>query len=180
MKDIFVYIKRKVRGELDLKKLQSNGLVVGKNFSCGNGCFLDPAHCFLIEIGDNVTLASKVHVLAHDASTKKHLGYAKIGCVSIESNVFIGANTTVLPNIIIGRNSIVAAGSVVTKSIPPDEVWGGVPAKKIFDLDEYLDKYRSGDGFYFFEEEYTFRGKITKEKQLEMKNKIKNKVGFVR
>jgi acetyltransferase-like isoleucine patch superfamily enzyme len=51
--------------------------------------------------------------------------------VIIESNVFIGANCTILKGVTIGNNSIVGACSVVTKSIPPNEIWAGNPAKFI-------------------------------------------------
>jgi acetyltransferase-like isoleucine patch superfamily enzyme len=50
---------------------------------------------------------------------------------SIEANVWIGCNSVVLPWVRIGRNSVVAAGSVVTKDVPPDEIWGGVPTRFI-------------------------------------------------
>lgn len=53
------------------------------------------------------------------------------GPVTIENNVFIGANCTILKGVTIGNNSIVGACSVVTKSIPPNEIWAGNPAKFI-------------------------------------------------
>ena len=53
------------------------------------------------------------------------------GAVIIEKNVFIGANCTILKGVSIGDNSIVGACSVVTKSIPPNEIWAGNPAKFI-------------------------------------------------
>ena len=51
--------------------------------------------------------------------------------VIIEDNVFIGARSIILKGVTIGRNSIVGAGSVVTKSIPSNQIWGGNPAKFI-------------------------------------------------
>lgn len=53
------------------------------------------------------------------------------GAVIIEENAFIGANCTILKGVTIGNNSIVGACSVVTKSIPPNEIWAGNPAKFI-------------------------------------------------
>ena len=69
----------RLRGEYTTEKLISMGMKVGKNFGRLNGVILDPSHCWLIEIGDNVTLAPRVHILCHDASTKPFLNYTKIG-----------------------------------------------------------------------------------------------------
>ncbi len=71
----------RIRGEWSTKKLIKQGMVIGKNFERLNNVLIDDSHCWLIEIGDNVTLAPRVHILAHDASTKMFLGYTKIGCV---------------------------------------------------------------------------------------------------
>lgn len=53
--------------------------------------------------------------------------------VIIEDEVWIGANTVILQGVTIGYGAVVGAGAVVTKNIPPMEIWGGVPAKKIKD-----------------------------------------------
>ena len=124
-------IVKKLRGEINLEQLKGNGLKVGEGFSYGSYCFLDPSFCFLIQIGNHVTFSTRVHVLAHDASTKKILGYSKVGRVMIGDGSFVGANVTILPGISIGSNSIIGAGSVVTHDIPPYEIWAGNPAKKI-------------------------------------------------
>lgn len=55
----------------------------------------------------------------------------KYGSVSFEDHCWVGANVFVNPGSTIGKNSIVGANSVVTKDIPPFEIWGGVPAKFI-------------------------------------------------
>lgn len=72
----------RLRGEYTTEKLISMGMTVGKNFGRLNGVILDPSHCWLITIGDNVTMAPRVHILCHDASTKGFLGYTKIGRVN--------------------------------------------------------------------------------------------------
>jgi len=51
--------------------------------------------------------------------------------VVIGRDVWIGCHVVVLPGVTIGDHAVVAAGAVVTKSIPSGEMWGGVPAKKI-------------------------------------------------
>lgn len=48
---------------------------VGANFNRLHGVILDPAHCWLIEIGNNVTMTPRVHILCHDASIKQFLNY---------------------------------------------------------------------------------------------------------
>ena len=66
----------------------------------------------------------------------------KVGSIILKDNCFIGAESIILPNITVGENAIVAAGSVVTKSIPCNEVWGGVPAHFIMSVDKYTEKMR--------------------------------------
>ena len=112
----------RLRGEYTTEKLISMGMTAGKNFKRLHGVILDPGHCWLIEIGDNVTMAPRVHILCHDASTKQFLGYTKIGRVTIGDNVFIGAESVILPGVTIGDNSVIGAGSVVTKDIPANVV----------------------------------------------------------
>jgi maltose O-acetyltransferase len=76
-------------------------------------------------------MAPRVHVLAHDASTCAIVGHAKIGRVNIGNNVFIGAESIVLPNVNIGDNVVIGAGSVVTKDIPPNVLAFGNPCRVI-------------------------------------------------
>ena len=101
----------------------------------------------LIEIGDNSILSYGISFVTHDAGiniSKKYNDKYKdliyYGRIKIGNNVFIGCNTTILPNISIGDNSIVGACSLVTKSIPSGEVWAGVPAKFICSIEEYSNK----------------------------------------
>lgn len=72
-------IINKLRGNTDIPALIRKGLSVGKDVFINFGCIIDDSFCWLISIGDHVTLAPNVHILAHDASTKKELGYTKIG-----------------------------------------------------------------------------------------------------
>ncbi|WP_241768436.1 acyltransferase [Mesobacillus subterraneus] len=93
---------------------------VGKNCHGLAASTIDVAHCWLIEIGDHVTFAPQVYLLAHDASTKKYLDYTKIAKIIIKDHAFIGARALIMPGVTIGENAIVAAGSVVTKQYPID------------------------------------------------------------
>ena len=174
-------IKDRLRGNPNLDVLKKNGLCVGKNFSYGNYCFFDPAHCFLISIGDDVTFSTRVHLLCHDASTIKHIGYAKIGRIDIGDCVFIGANVTILPGVIIGANAIIGAGSVVTKNVKSGMVYAGIPAREICTVNEYLERFNDVEKDLIFGEEYTIRGGITTNKKIEMKEKLKEgKIGLIR
>lgn len=132
-----------IRGEQYLPKFINRGLKVGKNFCRMGGVIIDPSHCFQIEIGDNVTLAPRVHILAHDTSTYMHLGYTRSANVRIGNQVFIGASTIVLPGVSIGDRVIIGAGSVVTKDIPSNSVAVGNPARVICSIDAYLEKERA-------------------------------------
>ena len=62
------------------------------------------------------------------------------GQIIIEDNCMIGTEAMIMPNVHIGRNSIVAARAVVTKSVPENSVVAGVPARVIESIDEYCDK----------------------------------------
>ena len=106
------------RNQLDIAI--SNGLKMGKDCHVMGECIIDPGHCWLISIGDRVTLAPRVHILAHDASTKRELGQTRLGCVSIGDDVFIGAGSIILPGIRIGNKVVIGAGSVVVKDMPDD------------------------------------------------------------
>ena len=137
------FIRAKVmrlRSEISTEDLIALGLTVGKNFSRQEKTLIDQSHCWLITIGDDVTLAPRVHILAHDASTKKALGYTRIGVVNIGNNVFIGASSTILPGISIGNNVVIGANSVVSRDIPDDSVAIGNPAKVICTYDEFVSR----------------------------------------
>lgn len=104
---------------------------------------------YLIWIGNNVIVATGVQFVNHDASCwnmYRYLGVdyckldEKVGPIVLKDNCFIGARAILLPNVVVGKNSVVAAGAVVNKSIPDNEVWGGVPARFIMTVDEYANK----------------------------------------
>ena len=140
MKRLFSKWKAAIRGEQDLEKLLNRGLSVGKNFSRMGGVIIDPSHCWHITIGDNVILAPRVHILAHDASTKLFLGYTRVADTKIGNNVFVGAGSIVLPGVTIGDNVVIGAGSIVSKDIPDDSVAVGNPAQVVKPLSAFLDE----------------------------------------
>lgn len=171
-----------IRSEVSTEDLISLGLTVGENFSRQEKTIIDQSHCWLINIGNNVTLAPRVHILAHDASTKSALGYTRIGIVNIGDNVFIGASSTILPGVTIGNNVVIGAGSVVNRDIPENSVAVGNPAKIVSSYDEYINRKKTEMmQVPVFDEKYTLRNKnFTKEMKNEMKKAVlKNGVGYV-
>lgn len=138
----FRTIINKIRGNMDVPTLKKKGLKVGDNVFINFGCIIDESFCWLISIGDNVTLAPNVHILAHDASTKKELSYTKMGGVTIGNNVFVGAGTIILHGVDIGDKVIIGAGSVIAKDIPSNSVAIGNPAKISCTYDEYMEKHK--------------------------------------
>lgn len=86
-----------------------------------------------IYIGNNVAITSGTKILTHYLDPAKKGNIFRYGEVHIEDNVFIGVNTCICNSVTIGEGAIVGAGSVVTKDIPPYQVWAGNPARYIKD-----------------------------------------------
>ena len=166
----------------EVTKYRRMGVKIGDGTKIQNEVIIDYSHYWLIEIGRNVTIAPRVHILAHDASTINELGYARLGMTIIEDNVFVGAGAIVLPGITIGSGSIVGAGSVVTKDVSANSVVAGNPAKFICSTDEYYEKVKQKmNKENCFDESYTIRENISEYKKQEMIEVIKEYVcGFVK
>lgn len=99
-----------------------------------------------ISIGDHCLLGSGIKLIAHDYSWKvledaygEELPSGGMP-IHIGNNVFVGANCTILGGVSIGNNVIIAAGSMVCKSLPDNTVCAGTPAKVIKSLDAYYQK----------------------------------------
>lgn len=134
-------ILRKIRGGYPtIEEWRLRGVTIGNN--CDIYGSIDWGHEFLVSMGDNVTLASGCKLLTHDGSTKKIVGYSRVGRIDIGNDVFIGADAIVLPNVKIGSKVIIGAGSIVTKDIPDNSVVVGNPAKVIGAYDDYVRKVK--------------------------------------
>jgi maltose O-acetyltransferase len=180
IKKVINFLYNKLNKQDYVKDFKKRGIKIGKNCKIQREVIIDYSHYWHISIGDNVTLAPRVHILAHDASTKIHLNYAKIGKVDIKDNVFIGAGSIILPGVIIGKNSIIGAASVVTTDIPENTVASGNPAKVIYGLEEFLLKHKKiMTENPVFGEEYTLRANVTEKMKEEMNEKMKNRIGYV-
>lgn len=163
-----------------IQKLKDRGLKVGKNLTLLQEVIIDETHCWHITIGDNVTIAPRVHILAHDASTKTHLGYTKIGKVSIGDRVFIGASSIIMPGVEIGDDAIIGAGSVVTKDVPKGSVAAGNPARVLMSTQVFLLKKEEEMKRYpLFDEAYTMRGNVTDEKKKQMNDLMEKRYGYI-
>lgn len=170
----------KVR-QIRIKKWVREGATIGSNFQLERGAFLDSSFPWLITIGNNVTLAPDVLVLCHDGSTKKAIGYSKVGTVVIGDNVFVGAKSIILPNTIIGDNVVIGAGSIVGGEIPSNTVVAGAPAKVIQSYEEFKVKNekRMASG-RTFDASYTKRGGVTQERKSEMRQILDDEpCGFI-
>lgn len=112
---------------------------------------------WLITIGDKVTITAGVKFINHDGSTwliSDEKGRRQLfRRIVIGNNVFVGINSIILPGVKIGDNSVVAAGSVVAKSVPPGSVVGGNPARYIMSFEHYrkrvLENYVSNSEMDF-------------------------------
>lgn len=107
---------------------------IGKNVSIGRNCIIQ-AH---ITISNECTLGNRVFIGPNSSLLNDKFPHSKCLTPSIiEDNVVVGGCVTVLPNVIVGKNSIVAAGSVVTKDVPSGILVKGVPAKKMMTIEDY-------------------------------------------
>ena len=142
------------------------GVKIGVNAKIQNEVMIDYSHYWHIEIGDNVTIAPRVHILAHDASTEKVVGLTKVANTSIGNNVFIGASSIILPGANIGDNVIVGAGSLVNKPLKSNGVYAGNPAKFITSIETYKEKIiKDLKLSKSFSEDYTLRKNISEKKK---------------
>lgn len=108
-------------------------LIVGRNARL-NGVHIDARE--LVQIGENVRIAPYTIILDSDFhDTKDHFSDGASSPVIIERDVWIATRATILKGVTIGHGSVIAAGSVVTKSIPPKSVAGGVPARVLKKID---------------------------------------------
>jgi len=87
-----------------------------------------------LEIGNFVMMGSNCNILTSNHNFDKHdvpmmFQGTKPGKVVIKDDVWLGANVIILPNVTVGRGSIIAAGAVVNKDVPDFSIVGGVPAK---------------------------------------------------
>lgn len=131
------YIGNLVRFEVGRLWEHCRGLSIGEHIWISHGCLLQCAG--RIRIGNNVLIGEYTSIRdtshGYDNLDMPIRSQADVvGEIIIEDNVWIGRGCLILgkpAGIVIGKGSIIGANSVVTKSIPPNTVWGGVPARFI-------------------------------------------------
>lgn len=119
------------------KGVSDQTMVFGENLNIGDFCHI--ASLERVEFGKDVLIGSSVFISDHDHGTVtfSDLSIAPTARplisspVVIEDNVWIGEKVVILKGVRVGRNSVVAAGAVVTKNVPPYSVVAGVPAKVV-------------------------------------------------
>ena len=118
---------------------------LGEN--CVWGPWLVPLYPKLIKIHDNVRVHKTARIVTHDVingflkNCRPDLDFGpeeRLGCVELMDNVYIGMNTIILPDVRIGKNCIITAGSVVTSDIPENSIASGNPAKVVGRFDMYM------------------------------------------
>lgn len=123
-----------ITGRCKIDVRNNANLIIGNNV----GITLTTITCFnQVRIDDNVKIGFGTHIMDTDfhsidpAIRSTTDDDVKTAPIHIKRNAFIGAHCFIMKGVTIGENSIVGAGSVVTKSIPDNEIWGGNPAKFI-------------------------------------------------
>jgi acetyltransferase-like isoleucine patch superfamily enzyme len=109
------------------------GVKIGKGVHIGPLVTIDDVYPNFVVIEDGVSLAGNIFILTHSKPLEYHknLSESYVAPVIIRKNAWVAINVVVLPGVEIGEGSIVAAGSVVTKDVPPFCMVGGAPAKVI-------------------------------------------------
>ena len=126
-----------------LENLRAAGMSIGQGVNMPASTWIDASHAHLITIGDWCGFGEQCLILAHDAQMSEFLDARLIDRVVLHESSHFGSRTVILPGVEVGPRTLVGANSVVSRSLPPDTVCAGAPARVLCTLDEYLDKHRA-------------------------------------
>lgn len=111
----------------------SPSITIGRFSGIGRNCYLSIKGTLTIgsyvRIGPDVCIIDQDHSFRRDDIIMNQP--AHIEDITVQDDVWIGRGATILKGVTLGEGSIVAANALVNKSVPPYEIWGGIPAKKI-------------------------------------------------
>lgn len=137
--------------------LKRNNLLGGIGNNCAWGPIKMPIYGKLIKLHDNVFIHKNASLITHDMvneilrKMKPEEGFdraERIGCIEVMDNVYISTKAIIMPNVRIGRNCLISAGSVVTRDIPENSVVAGNPARVIGHMDSFIAWRLASEGSY--------------------------------
>lgn len=125
-----------------VKMQRMRGVNIASDVHIGPLVTIDDVYPYFVTIGRGTSIAGNNFILTHTKPLKYHseVSEAYVAPVTIGKNVWVAINVTILPGVDIGEGSIIASGSVVTKSIPPFVFAAGIPAKVKQDIASKLKK----------------------------------------
>lgn len=144
------YYTKLCKDKTYIKYLELTGMIIGEECEISRNAKFS-SEPYLIEIGNHVRINDKVEFITHDGGMwvlrdamagfgSKYKYADKFGKIKIGNNVHIGTGATIMPGVAIGDNCIIACNAVVTHDVESYTIVGGVPAKVIESLEEYVLK----------------------------------------
>lgn len=148
MIDIIREIVARIKKSYELRKYSPSTIAEyfrKQGAQIGERCNIIPKYLgdepYLVKMGNHVTIANGVVFVTHDGGAwiarDEYPNVQAFGPIVIEDNCVIGQNAILFPNIRIGKNSIVGAGSVVISDIPENTIAMGVPARPFGSVEKY-------------------------------------------
>ena len=134
LRKFLMFLPAKMYAKLLGVKVGKNTMINTKNWST------EP---YLISIGNNCQITSGVWFHTHGGAhvVRKYIpDFDSFGEIIVEDGAYIGTGAQILPGCRIGTGALVAAGSIVTKSVPAHSVVAGIPAKLICSVEDYLKR----------------------------------------
>ena len=130
----------RLRGYRSPESLVARGLRLGSDVYIGDRVIFDDGFLSLISVDNDAVICAGTRLLAHDASTRRRLGYTVIKPVSIGKRAYVGADSLILPGVAIGDDAIVGAGSVVTENVAAGAIVAGNPARSVGTAARLVDR----------------------------------------